>query len=76
VREAGFFPDWKEPGSCLGLVCDLTVVAHRLHDLRRWIPEGATSHHVDAALASVSDALKSLHAEHAMRSTRPTIKAG
>lgn len=45
------------------VACDLVVVEHRLRDLRRWTPEGATFH-IDAALASVAAALDSLHAEH------------
>ena len=48
------------------VACDLIVVEHRLRDLRRWTPEGATAH-LDAALANVSAALDNLHAEHHAR---------
>jgi hypothetical protein len=50
--------------------CDLTVVQHRLRDLRRWTPEGATFH-LDAAIASIAAALDSLHAEHLDRQPIP-----
>ena len=52
----------KDRRTLAELVCDLTVVEHRLRDLRRWTPEGATAH-LDAALSSVGAALDSVHAE-------------
>jgi len=52
----------KDRRTLAELVCDLTVVEHRLRDLRRWTPGGATTH-LDAALASVGAALDSVHAQ-------------
>lgn len=52
----------KDRPTLAELVCDLTVVEHRLRDLRRWTPEDATAH-LDAALASVGAALDSVHAK-------------
>ena len=52
----------KDRRTLAELVCDLTVVEHRLRNLRRWTPEGVTAH-LDAALASVGAALDSVHAE-------------
>lgn len=45
------------------VACDLIMIEHRLRDLRRWTPAGATAH-LDAALADVSAALDHLHAEY------------
>ena len=56
----------KDRRTLAELVCDLAVVEHRIRDLRRWTPEGATAH-LDAALASVGAALDSVHAEHQTR---------
>lgn len=56
----------KDRRTLAELVCDLTVVEHRLRDLRRFTPPGATSH-LDAALASTGAALDSIHAEHSTR---------
>ena len=55
--------DEKDRRTLSELTCDLTVVEHRLRDLRRWTSPGATAH-LDAALANVGAALDSIHAEH------------
>ena len=66
-------PSDRDARALCETTCDLIVIEHRLRDLRRWTPEGATFH-LDQALASVAAALDSLHVEHQAR-TRPAATA-
>lgn len=45
------------------LACDVALIEARVRDLRRWAP-GATTLHLDAALANIAAALDSIHAQH------------
>lgn len=68
----------KDHATLTELACDLTVVEHRLRNLRRWTPEGARLH-INTAMAAVAMALDSLHAEHQARTesaARPPVAEG
>lgn len=45
------------------LACDVALIEAQISAMRRWAP-GAASTHLDAALANVSAALDSIHAQH------------